>query len=368
MKPLFAFIWKEVRHILRDGRTLFVILVMPLAQVLTFGYGITTDIQEVRIGIYDAARDPASRELTRYLLATHQFELGQYFVSEREFDAAMRRGDVRAIIVFPPDFGATLQRTGMAQVQFLVDASEPNTASTLTGFASTITQRWALQQGSNTGQPWRIALQPRMQYNEALNSAYGLVPGVTAVILLLICALVTSVSIAKEKELGTMEVLLVSPLRPWQIVVGKLVPYLALGLIDAALVLGLGAILFEVPMRGNWLLLLLVVTLFVMASLALGLLISTVVDTQQNALLGSMMGLMLPSIMLSGYIFPLDSMPRALQIISNIVPARWFLSALRDIMLKGSPLAQVWPPIAVLAGMTALLLTVSILRLKPRLA
>jgi ABC-2 type transport system permease protein len=369
MKKFWAFVKKEFRHILRDRRTLLVLLGMPVAQVIIFGYAITNEFRNASIVVFDQSKDELSRELTGKLTASGHFQLVGEARNYDDLHTYFKKGKIKMAVVIPPNFTQKIQHEGSAQIQFIADGSEPNYASTLVAYANQMIADF--QQGLNpsilhSSNP-PILVETRMLYNPELKSAYLFVPGVMALILMLISAMMTSLTIAREKELGTMELLLVSPLHPLLIVVGKVVPYVALAFGIGMIILGLGSVIFGVPVMGSLLLLLAMSMLYVLAALSLGVLISAKAPTQQVAMMVSLVGLMLPTVLLSDFIFPLASMPLALQVIGNVIPARWFISILRDIMLKGTGWHFIWQEAAILGGMSLVLLLLAMKNFKIRL-
>ena len=256
-------------------------------------------------------------------------------VNENEIESAFKKGTIKEVIVFDKDFGNKLMKENKATMQVIVDASEPNTAATLVNYTQAITASYLKEINTNNELPLTIVTEQRLLFNPELKGVYMFVPGVITIILMLVSTMLTSISIAREKELGTMEVLMVSPLGRLPIILGKVFPYVLLSFLNANIILLLGKFVFEMPIHGSLFLLLGVCLLFVITALSLGILISTVAQTQQTAMFMSMVGLMLPTIMLSGFIFPVDSMPLPLQILSNIIPAKWFIIIIKDIMLKG---------------------------------
>ncbi|MEZ5040740.1 MAG: ABC transporter permease [Saprospiraceae bacterium] len=366
MKVFWAFVKKEVFHILRDRRTLFILFGMPIVQILIFGYAVTNEFKGANIAVYDQAKDESSMELIHQLQASGHFQLVKHISYPDELEAAFQSSAIKMAIVIPPDFGNNLYGPEKAQVQLLMDGTEPNTAITLTQYANQIIQQYqASLQGTPSSLP--ISVENRMVYNPLLKSVFLFVPGVMALILMLVSAMMTSLTIAKEKELGTMELLLVSPLPTALIIIGKVIPYVVLSLINAGLILGVGVYVFGVPIAGSFWLLMGVCMLFICVALTLGILISTRTDTQQAAMLTSLMGLMMPTIILSGFMFPIESMPWLLQKISSIIPAKYFIILLKDIMLKGSGWYYIWPEALVLLGMGLFLLVASIKNFKVRL-
>lgn len=367
MNRFSSFVLKEIRHILRDARTLIILLVMPVVLVLLFGFAITTEVKNAEIAILDHSKDEATYAITDKILANKYFRLFRNLQSHQEIMPAFRAGEIDLVVVFEHDFQKKLINRQSPQIQLLGDATNPNNSSQLIGFASGIIQDYQREISGNAKIPMQIVPEVRMLYNPNLEGAYYFVPGVITVILMLISALMTSITIAREKEFGNMEVLLVSPLKPGMIIFGKTLPYILLSLINAVSILILGFLVFDMPVAGNLGLLLVEVIIFITTSLALGILISTVTETQQSALLISLVGLMLPTILLSGFIFPIESMPEILQYVSHIVPAKWFIQIVKDIMLKGVGLAVIWPQTLILLTMAVVLLSLSIYKFKIRL-
>ncbi|TAK50534.1 MAG: ABC transporter permease [Saprospiraceae bacterium] len=370
MKKFQAFVKKEFRHILRDRRTLLILLGMPVAQVIIFGYAVTNEFRNANIVILDDAHDELSLDLTYKLTASGHLRLAGEARNYEDLDRYFKKGKIKMAVVIPPNFAQSLRHDGKAQVQLIADGSEPNYASTLVAYASQMIASFqqSVSPQSAVRSQEAVRVETRMLYNPQLKSAFLFVPGVMALILMLISAMMTSLTIAREKELGTMELLLVSPLHPLQIVVGKVVPYVLLAFTDGMLILLLGVFVFGVPIRGNLLLLLATSVLYVLAALSLGVLISARASTQQTAMMASLMGLMLPTVLLSDFIFPLASMPVPLQVVGNIIPARWFISILRDVMLKGSGWHFIWQETAILGSMTMVFLLLAMKNFKTRLA
>ena len=365
MRAFFAFVKKETFHILRDTRTLVILFGMPILLVLIFGYAVTNEFRDAPIAIVDQARDELSHELTTHLTASGHFIINDTPDNVAQLDALFQAGDIKMGIVIPADFENTFLRNNQANLQLLADGSDPNYATTLINYATQMVGTF--QQRYNTGrQNFSIGIEAQLVFNPLLVNAYNFIPGVVAIILLLISAMMTSLTIAKEKETGTMDLLLVSPLNPLVIILGKVTPYVLLSMINALVILAMGYFIFEVPIKGNLVLLLALCLLYVMAALSLGILISTKSATQQAAMMGSLFSLLMPSMLLSGFIFPIESMPTLLQYISSIVPATYFIDILKGVMLKGVGLSQVWWPTAVLGGMIVILLAASWFSFKVR--
>ncbi|MCE1163869.1 MAG: ABC transporter permease [Bacteroidetes bacterium] len=367
MKRFLNFVWKEFLHILRDYRTLLILFGMPVAQVLLFGFAITNEIKDAKIAILDFSKDNVTKEISDKILSSGYFMLYENLQSPKDIEPAFRKGIIKEVIVFEPDFGKNLERTGTANIQLVADASDPNFANMVIGYTTSIIADYQSELSKGKTLPAMINPEIKMLYNPNLKSVFMFVPGLMSVILLLVSALMTSISITKEKELSTMEVLLVSPLNPFQIIVGKVIPYLFLSLVNSAAVLILAKYVFEVPTVGSLPLLIAESTLFLITSLSLGILISTISNNQQTAMMISLGALMLPTIILSGYIFPIENMPVVLQILSNIIPAKWYIRIVKGIMLKGVSFDYIWKETIILLGMTLFFITLSIKKFKIRL-
>ena len=368
MKRFLSFVRKEFYHIFRDYRTLLILFGMPVAQILIFGFSITNEIRNAEIAILDKAHDTASRQISEQLLASGYFRLNHRLSSEAQIEEAFQQGEIKLALVFAADFEKNLLSRGSTELQLIADATDPNTASTLTNYVSAIvgTYQQGLQQRG--GSLPQINTEVRMLYNPSLEGAFMFVPGLITIILLLIGAMMTSITIAREKEAGTMELLLVSPLRPAVIILGKSIPYILLSVINAATILVIAALVFDMPLQGNLALLVAEIFLYILLSLSLGILISTMANSQQTALLFSLMGLMLPTIILSGFIFPIESMPLPLQKVSNIIPAKWFIIIIQNVMLKGGGLSTVYFETGVMVFMTLLFIGLSIKKFNIRLS
>lgn len=367
MNRLKAFITKEFYHILRDWRTLIILIGMPLAQIILFGFAITNEINEAKIAILDKSNDEQTRKIIDEISASPYFKITKYLTSDQDIEPTFKKGIIKEVIVFPAHFANDLYAEKKADIQIVSDASDPNTADLIYNYTRSIIASHVLSLNETSTLPLQIDVNSRMLYNPALKGVYMFVPGIITVILMLISAMMTSISITKEKEKGTMEVLLATPMSPAQVVISKVVPYLFLAFLDAILVLLLGNFVFEVPIRGSLLLLLFETLLFIITALSLGVFISTRTSSQQVALMISLMMLMLPTILLSGFIFPIENMPVPLQIISNIVPARWFVIILKSIMLKGLGLGAIWKETLVLLGFIFLFILLSVKNYKVRL-
>ncbi|MBN1970061.1 MAG: ABC transporter permease [Candidatus Delongbacteria bacterium] len=367
MKQFFGFIIKEFYHVFRDWRTLIILIGMPVIQIVLFGFAITNEINDAKIAILDKSKDAVTEKIISKILSSGYFKLTGYLESSSEIEPAFKSGKVQEVVIFQENFDEDLTRTGTATVQILTDAAEPNTANMLTSYTSSIIQNFNSSINSNSKMPLEITTDIKMFYNEELKSVFMFVPGVMALILMLVSAMMTSISITKEKEFGTMEILLASPLKPFQIIFGKVTPYLLISFVNIVIILVMAVTIFGMPIRGNILLLLAESTLFAITALAIGILISTITDSIQVAMMISLVGLMLPTILLSGFVFPVENMPLPLQYISAIIPARWFIVIIKGIMLKGIGLEILWRETIILSGMMIILLTASIKKFKVRL-
>ena len=355
MRAFLGFVRKETLHLLRDRQTLAILLLFPVVQVLIFGFAVRTDVEDVAIAIVDPTPDVATLNLRERIAASDRFHIVGVTTSTRGLDARFRDGSVRQALLLPTDMERRIGRGDSLSLQLLTDGSDPTTGGIMQGYATAIVDRWYREVVPQRG-VLRIETQSRMRYNPTLESAHLFVPGLVAFVLTIVSALMTAISITRERETGTMEMLLVSPIRPVAIVAGKVIPYIVLGFVSVLLVLVAARTVFEVPLRGNLVLLLAESGLYIITALALGVVISTKAPNQRTAMIAALAGLMLPTMILSGFIFPIDSLPRPLQLLSYIVPARWFLVIVRGIMLKGAGLATLWQETLVLVGMTLLFL------------
>ena len=361
MKQFISFVRKEFYHIFRDARTTMILLLMPVILIILFGYAITTEIKRVPIAIFDQSRDELTLKMADRLNASEYFELYTTVDSYEDAEALFRQGKVHVIVVFPPQYASTAD----AQVQVLADATDPNEATQLIAYCSAIIAEQL--KGESAVESKAVTPVTPLLYNPQMKGAYNFVPGVMGLILILICAMMTSIGIVKEKEMGTMEVLLVSPLKPIYIILAKAIPYLLLSMVNIATILLLSYFLLDVPIKGSLLLLVSVSILYAIVSLCLGLLISTVADTQQAAMLISGIALMLPIMLLSGMMFPIENMPDILRWFSHIVPAKWYIIAVKDVMIKGLPAVSILKEIGILSFMAVVLVFLSVKRFKIRL-
>ncbi len=364
----FAFVKKEFYHIWRDRRTMFILLGMPVVQIIIFGFALTNEVKNAKIAVLDNSKDAASISLISQLDASRYFEVDQNLHSFKEIETAFRRGKIKMAVVLPNHFAEDLQHFNKVQVQLIADASDPNFANTVSNYATAIIMDYQQRITNEKKLPYTISTEVRMLYNPQMKGAYNFVPGVMAMVLLLVCTMMTAITIVKEKEIGTMEVILVSPMKPQLVVFAKAVPYLLLSVINISSILLLSVFVLEVPINGNIFLLVFESILFTLVSLSLGLLISSAAGSQQTAMFISLIALFLPTIMLSGFMFPIENMPLPLRTISNIVPAKWYYIIVRSVMIKGVGIKDVWKETLILTGMMVFFLTVAVRRFKIRLA
>ena len=351
MKQFISFIIKEARHIVRDKRTMLILFGMPVVLMLIFGFAITTDVRNVRTVVVTSSLDHLTRQAVDRLAASEYFTITATAPTPQDAERLIRSQKADLAIVFSPDFAS--RRGG---IQFIVDGADPNMAQQWTNYAT------AIISGSDAS-----LVNSKMLYNPQMKSAYNFVPAIMGMLLMLVCAMMTSISIVREKEKGTMEVLLVSPVKPLMIIIAKAVPYLVLAFVILTTILLMGRYVLDVPLQGSIVWIYLVSTIYIVLALSLGLLISNIATSQLMALLMSAMVLLVPIVMLSGMLFPVESMPRVLQWISAIVPPRYYIEAMRKLMIMGVGIGEVLREAAILTAMTVALLAVSLLKFKTRL-
>jgi len=355
-------------HIFRDYRTLFILFGIPAAEILIFGYAVSTDIKNAGVAILDLSHDEITLKLTDKIISSGFFKKTETLLNYNDIDKVFKKGKTKAVIIFQEDFGKKLVREGKASLSIIADGSEPNTATLVTNYTMAIVNDFTTDfAGPALNNSIRIAPEVKMFYNPNLKSHYMFVPGVITLILILICALMTSVTITREKEFGTMEVLLVSPLRPIQIILGKVIPYFILSFVNILVILALSWLVFGLPVKGSLILLLAECMLYILMSLTLGILISTLSKNMQQAIFISLIGLMLPTILLSGFIFPIENMPKIYDYISMVLPPRYFITIIKNIMIKGTGILYIWKETLTLIVMTLVFIGISVKKFKIRL-
>ena len=366
MKRLLVFIKKEFTHVLRDRKTLLILFGMPIVQILIFGFVLSNEVKDTNLLVIDYAQDNASQEVLSKIQASDYFNIQEVSFDTQDIEASFKKGNSKAALIFPKDFEKDLTTKHKSQVQILADASDPNHATTIENYLTAILQDYT--SSLHSVQPYAIMPEVRMLYNPQLRGAPNFVPGVMAMILMLVCVMMTAISIVKEKEMGTMEVLLVSPFKPVMVIISKVVPYFILSMINIGSILLLSIYVLDVPVAGNIFLLLFVSALFIITCLSLGIFISIKAKNQQFAMLVSLMGMLLPTLLFSGFMFPIENMPIPLQVISNIIPAKWFYIIVKDVMIKGLGFTAIWKESLILVGITLFFLGISIKNFKVRLA
>jgi len=368
MKRFLGFVKKEFLHIFRDYRTLIILFGIPAAQILIFGFAVSTDIKNAGVAILDLSKDEVTRKLSDKLISSGFFKETNNILNYNDIDLLFKKGRTKVVYLFEENFGSRLFKEGKASMSIIADGSEPNVATLVTNYTMAIVNDFNRELNSS-GTYGQVMIQPevKMFYNPELKSHFMFVPGVITLILILICALMTSVTITREKEFGTMEVLLVSPLKPIQIILGKVTPYFLLSFINVILILIMSWLVFGLPVKGSILLLLLESMLYILMSLSLGILISTVSDTMQKAIFISAIGLMLPTILLSGFIFPIENMPKIYDYVSMIMPPRYFIVIIKNIMIKGTGFFFVWKETLIILLMTLIFIALSVKQFKVRL-
>jgi ABC-2 type transport system permease protein len=364
-----AFVKKEFFHILRDKRTMLILLGMPVVQILLFGFALSTEVKNIKVAVMAPVQDEMTRQLTERFEASEYFSVQRTLSSPDRIDEAFQKEVADLVIVFSPYFADRICSQEGAQIQLITDATDTNTATAVVMYASGIIRDFLAGNFPTTATTDRGGIQPnlRMLYNPQMKSAYTFVPGVMGLIMILICAMMTSVSIVREKETGAMETLLASPVRPACIIVSKMAPYFVLSCVSFSLILALSVWLLGIPIAGSFSGLCALSLLYILVALSLGLLISTVADTQLAAMLASGMILMVPVIFLSGMIFPIESMPDVLQWFSCIVPARWYIAAVKKLMIEGLSFSFAVKEFLILSAMALLLIGVSLKNFKYRL-
>jgi ABC-2 type transport system permease protein len=367
MKQLLAFIRKEFYHVFRDRRTLLILFGMPIVQIILFGFALSSEVKNIGIAVLDNARDVQSEQIISRIQSGSCFQIKDAALNYRDIEQRFKQGEIKCAILFPLNFGSDIYKTGGAQVQVIADASDPNTATVVTNYLNNIINNYQQELNPTAKLAYQIIPEMRQLYNEEQNGSLNFIPGVIALIFMIVSTALTSVAVVREKELGTMEILLVSPFKPIMVLIAKAVPYLVLSLIDFIIILLLSVFLLNVGVRGSLLLIFAESILFIITCLSLGLLISNLTTSQQTAMLISMMGMMLPTIFFTGFMFPLENMPKIFQWISYIIPSKYYYAIIKGVMLKGLGFGYVWKETLILAGMATGLLFVALKNFKIRL-
>ncbi|MBP6661873.1 MAG: ABC transporter permease [Paludibacter sp.] len=367
MKQLLSFIRKEFYHILRDKTTMMILLLMPIIQIILFGFALTTEVKDTQVAVLVPTNDEASSRIIDKLNASAYFDVVARIHTTDEIQPVFRDGKAKLVVVFEDHFGEKLRHNGTAHIQLLADATDPNAATSFTFYASNIINSYQQELMGANKNPYQITPEVKMLFNPQMKSSFNFVPGVLGMIMLLICAMMTSIAIVREKEMGTMEILLVSPMKPIYIILSKITPYFVLSCVNFATIMLLSVFVLGVPIAGSFMSLVAVSLLYIFVSLSFGLLVSTITHSQQAAMLVSGMGLMIPVMLLSGMMFPIENMPLPLQFLSNIVPAKWYIRAVKAIMIEGLGITSVLKDVGVLCLMGVVLVTISLKKFKVRL-
>ena len=365
MKQLYTFVKKEFLHVLRDKRTLMVLFGMPIVQILLFGFALSTEVKDTKLAILDQDKTQSSIELISKLDANQYFDIDRNLKSIAEAEDAFKGGKIKMILVIPAQFSQDMNSGKKTQLQLITDGTDLNLANQIYNFMSNIILDFYGQQTlqQNSG----VQPEIRMLYNPQLKGAPNFVPGVMAFILLIICVLMTAIAIVREKETGTMEILLVSPMKPYIIILAKAIPYFILSILILISILILSITVLDLPIKGSLPLLFAISIIFIITNLLIGIVISIVTDSQQTAMLISLIGTMLPTLMLSGFMFPVENMPLPLQVVGNIIPAKWYYEIVKNIMIKGTGLEVVWKHLLILLGMMTVLFIIAVKKFKIRL-
>ena len=368
MKQFRAFVIKEFYHIFRDRRTMLILLGMPVAQILIFGFAINMEVTDIAVAVLDPSPDTYTNQIVERINANSYFHVDYNINSQDEIDELFKQNKIDLAIVFPNNFNEDFIQSGASEIQLISDTSDPNTGTIIVNYATGIIADYQKEVNNISGPlPYQIAPTTRLLYNPEMKSSYSFVPGVMGLILLVISTMMTSISIVREKERGTMEVLLASPLKISQILIAKTIPYLSLSFINLITILYLAYYLLGVPIRGSLVLIILISTLYIFLSLLFGLLISTIAKKQVEAIIMSGIGLTMPVMLLSGMLFPIENMPFVLEKLTHIVPARWYIIIIKKLMIQGLNFSSITKEVTILLGMTGLILTLSMINTKKRL-
>ena len=357
---------KEFRQIARDRRSLMVLLFVPAFFLLLYGYALNFDVQNIQLVVHDNDRSDASRDLVDAFVQSGYFQVVGQVSSTRAYEELIDRGEARAALIIPVNLQSRLLRGERVPVQVIVNGDNSNTASTVMGYALRILQAASAQyqlQSATRRPATLVAVEPRIWYNPQLRSALFLIPGLIAYIGMISSVIATTLSVVREKERGTMEQVRMAPIGTGAYIIGKTLPYFCISLASSAFIILASMVLFDLPMNGSWIVLLVTLSLYLAGALGLGLMISTIAESQQVAFQLAVLASFLPTMILSGFVFPIASMPAAIQAITFIVPARYFIIALRAIVLKGAELSTFWPQLAALAIYATVTLTLASMRL-----
>lgn len=367
MRALLSILQKEFIHILRDRVSLFLVLAMPVALILLFGFTISTDIRNAKISILDQSKDTESNKLIENITASGYFQAVSFPETEAEIDSDFKNKQIKIAMVIPPRFEESLEIERVASIQIINDVSDINIASILNNYLRAIFVDYVNDYNSQeNAESSPISIVTKMQYNPELNSVYMFVPGIITLIMIIITALMSSITLAREKETNTMRMMLITPVKKITIVIGKVIPYMVLSLVSTILIIVISVFVFQMPIEGSVWLLLFLCVIFMFTAASFGLLISAISKTQLDAMMVTMMGLFLPTVLLSGFLFPLDNMPLFFQWLADIFPAKWFILAIKDVMLKGATIMQIGRYLLILTGMSVVMVAFSLSQIDKR--
>ncbi len=374
-RTFISFVKKEFSHILRDTRTLMVLLVMPVVMILLFGFALSTELKSVKVAVYAPSMDVITERIVTQVDASPYFTVSHYIKERSGFERVMLSNKAQVIIAFEENFYHRVVHDGQGAIQILVDGTDMNIGQMATFYLNSIIascrQELMMESILNATEtllpPVMINVNTKMLYNPQMKSSFNFVPGVMGMILMLVCAMMTSVSIVREKQRGTMEVLLVSPVKPVSIILAKAIPYFTLSVVNLVTIIFLSVHLLKVPLSGSLFWVIVVSMLFIMVSLSLGIFVSTIVNTQEEAILISSMVFMLPTLLLSGMLFPIESIPVVLQYVSHFIPAKWYIEAMKVMMIQGLDIRYCMDSVLILCGFLVVIVSASILTFKNRL-
>jgi len=369
MRAFLAILQKEFIHIGRDRISLFLVLAMPIALILLLGFTISTEIRNAKISILDQSKDTSSKQLIEKITASGYFQVVNFLETETAIDHDFKDKNIKIAMIIPPRFEESLAVEHLASIQIINDVSDINIASILNNYLRSIFNDF-ISEYNRENQRYLpeapITLVTSMRYNPELNSVYMFVPGIITLIMIIITALMSSITLAREKETNTMNMMLITTVRKINIAIGKVIPYMFLSLVSTIFVLLISVFVFQMPIKGSIGLLILLCIIFMFTAASFGLLISAVSKTQLDAMMVTMMGLFLPTVLLSGFLFPLDNMPFFFQWLADIFPAKWFIIAIKDVMLKGATFMQILKPLLILFGMSVAMVGFSLSQIDKR--
>lgn len=366
MKELGMILHKEFIHIFRDRISFSLVLALPVALVLLFGFTISTEIRNAGIAVLDQSNDSQSHKLLEKITASGYFQIVSHPQNETEIDRDFRNKNIKLAIIIPTNFEQSMSKEKEVTLQVINDVSDLNVASILNNYLNAVVQNFTDDYNQTAMQPDELVVTTKMEYNPESNSVYMFVPGIITLIMILVTALMTSITLAREKETGSVRMLLITPVKNIYIVIGKVIPYMIISFISAIAILLISVFVFKMPINGNLLFLLFLCIILLLTAASFGMMISAIVNTQLGAMMFTMMGLFLPTVLLSGFLFPLNNMPKVFQWLADIFPAKWFILAIKDVMIKGSGFADIWQYLLILLGMAVILISISLARLDRR--